>query len=120
MLSAATNTSSPLVNASLAHLQAAARLPNSGVSETGMNAALALIEAISPKDEVEGALAVQMACTHAAAMAVLGRLNGERRLTALGTAATRLLRAYALQLEALRRLRHGGEQHVRGRASPRE
>ena len=40
-----------------------------------MNAALAMIEAAAPKDEVEGALAVQLACTHTAAMAVLAKLD---------------------------------------------
>ena len=40
-----------------------------------MNAALAMIEAAAPKDEIEGALAVQMACTHTAAMAVLAKLD---------------------------------------------
>ena len=60
----------------LAQLQAAARLPSGVLSEVGLNAALALIEAAAPKDEIEGALAVQMACTHAAALAVLTRLEG--------------------------------------------
>jgi hypothetical protein len=32
---------------------------------------LRIIEAAAPKDEIEGALAVQMACTHIAAMALL-------------------------------------------------
>src|ERR1700720_2920658 len=62
---------------------------------------------------LEGALAVQMACTHTAAMAVLARLGGghgsELRVAALGSAAARLLRAYATQVEVLRRLRHGGQ-----------
>jgi hypothetical protein len=40
-----------------------------------MNAALAMIEAAAPKDEIEGALAVQMACTHTAAMGVLAKLD---------------------------------------------
>jgi len=40
-----------------------------------MNAALAMIEAAAPKDEIEGALAVQMACTHTAALAVLAKLD---------------------------------------------
>jgi hypothetical protein len=82
-----------------------------------MNAALALIEATQPRDEIEGALAVQPACTHAAAMGVLGCLgNGhisERRVAALGSAAARLLRAYAAQVEVLRRLRQGGTQTIR-------
>jgi hypothetical protein len=69
-------TSSAFVNASLLQVQAAARLPFSGISETALNAALAMIEAAAPKDEIEGALAVQMACTHTATMAVLARLGG--------------------------------------------
>ena len=45
-----------------------ARLPGSGICEIAVNSALALIEAVAPKDELEGALALQMACTHIAAM----------------------------------------------------
>jgi hypothetical protein len=110
-------TSSAFVNASLAQLQAAARLPCSGISDIALNAALAMIEAAAPRDEIEGALAVQMACTHTAAMAVLARLGGghgsELRVAALGSAGARLLRAYSTQVEVLRRLRHGGQQYVR-------
>jgi hypothetical protein len=115
--SALGTTSSDFVNASLFHLQRAAQLPCGGMSEIGVNAALAMIEAAAPKDEIEGALAVQMACTHAAAMAVLARFAGgggsERRVIALGTTAARLLKAFALQAEALRRRRGGGQQYVR-------
>jgi hypothetical protein len=109
--------SSDVVNASLLQLQAAANLPSGGISEVGMNAALALIEGAAPRDEIEGALAVQMACTHSAALSVLARFRGgggsEGRVAALATAAARLLRAFSVQLETLRRLRHGGNQHVR-------
>ena len=80
-------------------------------------AALAMIEAAAPRDEIEGAMAVQMACTHTAAISVLGRFGGgggsERRVVALASAAARLMRAYALQVETMRRLRHGGNQYVR-------
>jgi hypothetical protein len=34
-------------------------------------------------------------------------------VVALATAAARLLRAYSVQVETLRRLRHGGDQYVR-------
>lgn len=61
---------SAFVDASLQQLIAAARLPNSGISETAVNASLAFIEGAKPRDEVECALVIQMACTHAAAMAV--------------------------------------------------
>jgi hypothetical protein len=110
-------SSSAFVEASLFQLQAAARLPGGGISELGVNSALAMIEAASPKDEIEGALAVQMACTHIAAMALLARLQDgyptERRTALFATAAARLLRVYVTQVEALRRLRHGGSQFVR-------
>jgi hypothetical protein len=38
-----------------------------------VNASLAFIEGAKPRDEVECALVIQMACTHTTAMAVLGR-----------------------------------------------
>jgi hypothetical protein len=98
-------------------LIAAARLPGSGISEIAVNASLAFIEGAKPRDEIECALIIQMACTHAAAMAVLGRLGGahgsDRNIAAKASAAARLLRAYAAQVEALRRQRNGGSQFVR-------
>ena len=109
--------SSDFVNASLLQIQAAARSPFGTISETAINGALAMIEAAAPKDEIEGALAVQIACTHSASMAVLAKLDAafgtERRIAALASAAARLMKAFALQLEVLRRLRNGGQQFVR-------
>ena len=107
--------SSSFVNVSLLQLQAAARLPDGPLSEVTMNAALAMIEAAAPQNEIEGALALQMACTHCAAMFVLSRVNGctQRSVSAYSAAAAKLLRAYTSQVEALRRLRSGGAQHVR-------
>jgi hypothetical protein len=108
--------SSEFVSASLAQLVSAARLPDSGISETAVNAALAMVEGAKPRDEIECALAIQMACTHAAAMAVLARIGGgphDRNALAKASAASRLLRAFATQVEAWRRLRNGGSQFVR-------
>ena len=97
--------------------QGAARSPYGTISETAINAALAMIEAAAPRDEIEGALAVQMACTHAAAMAVLAKIDSgfgtERRIAALGSTAARLMKTFAMQVEVLRRLRNGGQQFVR-------
>jgi hypothetical protein len=110
-------TSSDFTNAALFQIQAACRSPFGGISQLSMNAALAMIEAAAPKDEIEGALALQMACTHTAAMAVLAKLDiafaTERRVAAFGSTAARLMKAYATQVEVLRRLRHGGHQVVR-------
>jgi hypothetical protein len=109
--------SSAFVNASLTQLVAAARLPCSGISEVAVNASLAFIEGAKPRDEVECALVMQMACTHTAAMAVLGTLGGahgsNRNVAVKASAAARLLRAYVAQVEVLRRLRNGGSQVLR-------
>src|ERR1700720_466911 len=72
--------STDFVRASLLQLQAAARSPHGTISEMAINAALAMIEAAAPRDELEGALAVQMAATHAAAMSMLAKMD-----SALGT-----------------------------------
>src|SRR5438552_432390 len=91
--------SSAFVEASLRQIIAAARLPGSGISEIAVNATLAFIEGAKPQDEVEGALVIQMACTHAAAMSVLATFAGahgyDRNAHSKESAAARLLRAYA-------------------------
>ena len=50
-------------------------------------------------------------------MAVLNRLGGghggDRSVAAMASTAGRLLRAYAIQVETLRRLKNGGSQVVR-------
>ena len=109
--------SSAFAAASPQQLIAAARLPNSGMSEIAVNASLAFIEGAKPKDEVECALVMQMACTHSAAMSVLGTFAGAngygRTIPLKASAAAKLMRAYAAQVEALRRLRKGNSQTVR-------
>jgi len=110
-------TSSDFVNATLVQIQNASRMPSGGISETSVNAVLAFIEAAEPRNEIEAALAIQMACTHAVTMAVLSRAGGayggDRHVAIMAAAASRLLKAYAGQVETLRRLRAGGSQYMR-------
>jgi hypothetical protein len=110
-------TSSDFVNATLVQIQNASRLPCGGISETSVNAVLAFIEGAEPKNEIEAALAVQMACTHAVAMAVLSRAGGayggNRHVAVMAAAAARLLNAFTAQVETMRRLRSGGTQVIR-------
>lgn len=108
--------STDFVDSTLFQLQAAARLPNSGLSEIAVNAALAMIESEQPRGETECAIVIQMACIHSATMAVLGRLNascGNRNVLAAATAVSRLSRAFSTLVETLRRLRNGGSQVIR-------
>lgn len=110
-------SSDEFVDATIIQLQTAARLPNGGISEMALNSAIAIVASAEPRNEVEAALAAQMAATHAAAMAVLGRLGGahggDRHVSAAATAASRLLRSFSMQVETYRRLKHGGSQIVR-------
>jgi hypothetical protein len=109
--------SSAFVQASLAQLIGACRLPLGGISEVAVNAALALVEGQRPRDEVEAALVIQMACNHAAIMNIFSRIHGdycgERTLAIGASALARLQKSFALQVETLRRLRNGGSQVMR-------
>ena len=69
-------SSSDFVDATLVQIQNASRLPCGGICEMSVNAVLAFIGAAEPKNEIEAALAIQMACTHAVAMAVMNRAGG--------------------------------------------
>ncbi len=80
------------------------------------NHTLAAIHGIGPRDTLEGLLAVQMVATHNAAMEMLRRamvLNQtfEGSNTAVNQA-TKLLRTFATQMEALNRHRGKGQQKM--------
>jgi hypothetical protein len=109
--------SAAFIEASLVQLIACCRLPRTAISEVAVNAALAFIEGAKPRNEIEAALAMQMACNHAAIMNVFSRFHGdyggEHSLSVGANAVARLQRSFALQVETLRRLRSGGSQVVR-------
>ncbi len=84
-------------------------------TQTELNAALAAVEGIGPTDEVEAMLAVQMVATHETALAMLTRAKHADltpMLQECGSLAVKLLRTFTAQVEALARLRRGGEQRV--------
>lgn len=80
------------------------------------NAMLAAVDAVRPENEIEGMLAVQMAATHQLAMVALGRAAVTGNIQAIevnSTLATKMLRTFTTQVEALAKLRRGGEQKVK-------
>jgi hypothetical protein len=108
---------SSLAFANLLITQAANALsvPHASLPQT-MNGLLAAIDGAEPKDEIEAMLASQMAVTHSLAMEFLGRAKRAEyipQLDASGNLAVKLLRTYTAQVEALAKLRRGGEQTVR-------
>jgi hypothetical protein len=102
--------------------QAAARLVaiisgkgSASPTQTELNAVLAAIDGIRPTDEIEAMLAVQMVATHETAVEMLThakQAGAMPHLQECGSLAVKLLRTFTAQVEALARLRRGGEQRV--------
>lgn len=80
------------------------------------NNAMAILCGIEPRDEIEGMLAVQMIAVHNVAMETLKRamITGQtdQGVEANVNRATKTLRTFAMQMEALKRYRSGGQQKV--------
>jgi hypothetical protein len=84
-------------------------------NEARLNAMLAVLDGIAPRDELEAMLAAQMAITHDLAMDMAGRAKRSEYVQTLqdcGNLSVKLLRTFTLQVEALAKLRRGGVQKV--------
>lgn len=80
-----------------------------------MNAPLAVVDGIGPKDMAEGLLAAQMAAVHHSAMALMTRTCSapdSKRMEAYGNLATKMFRTFTAQMDTLKRYRSKGEQRV--------
>lgn len=102
--------------AEFARIVEALRCHDRTATETEVNGALAMIGSIEPGNEIEAALAVQMAATHALAMDFLGRARRAdtvERADSATNRASKLLRTFTAQTEALAKMRRGGQQTVR-------
>ena len=91
--------------------------------QVAFNAALAVIDGVRPKDEIEAMLAAHMAVTNIVLLELIARTrgavaghryegNGIRRLDILGNLTTKFMRTYTMQVEALTRKRRNGEQKI--------
>lgn len=87
----------------------------SKIDEVNSNFLLSVVRAVDPRDELEALLAVQMGAIHCATMMMARRLNHVETITqqdAAERALNKLARTYAMQMEALKRYRTGGQQRV--------
>jgi hypothetical protein len=112
--------SAPFVEAEIRRLLKALRARNSTLPlETEVNAAIAVIEGLQPRNEIEAMLAVQAALVHVTAVAMLTRqgqlspFSDPQIITATSSAAAKLLRAFAGHVEVLNRGRRPTVQTVR-------
>ena len=100
----------------LNRLMSVARKSDGKIEGATLNGMLAMVEGAAPQNEVQAALAVQMAMTHGIAMMVLARVAKVDQIPqfeSASTAAVKLMRTFALQAETLAKLQRGGEQIVR-------
>ncbi|MDY0281664.1 MAG: hypothetical protein RBR35_14020 [Salinivirgaceae bacterium] len=89
--------------------------PGKDADGAAINFALAVIAGVDPKDELETMLGMQMVAVHMATMTFTRRLAHVETLDqqhGSERALNKLARTFAMQLEALRRYRTGGEQRV--------
>src|SRR5262249_55396424 len=85
------------------------------IDERELNFMLSVVEGIKPKDQLETMLAAQMVAIHMATMGFARRLAHVETIQQQDSAErglNKLARTYAMQLEALKRYRTGGEQKV--------
>ncbi len=83
--------------------------------EEGLAFVTAVVSGIEPRDQQEAMLAGQMAAVHNAVMTTARQLAiavDVRKREVMERSLNRLTRTYAMQLEALRRYRNGGQQKV--------
>jgi hypothetical protein len=117
ILDAFGTTSMDFVQAELEHLSNYQRgREPSGQEQRNLNAAIAVIDGTRPENEAAAMLASQMAVTHSLAMDMLGRAKRAELIPqadSAGSLAVKLLRTYTAQVEALAKLKRGGEQTVR-------
>ena len=109
--------SGPFTDNSVHHLAHASKHRGGTLEDdtTALDAALALVAAVAPQNELEGALAVQMAQVHALTADLLGRARQSDRtdhVALYGNLAVKLSRTFAMQAETLHRIRGGGRQSI--------
>ena len=85
------------------------------IDEHALNFMLSVVTGIKPKDQLEAMLAAQMAAIHTATMTFARRLAHVETIEGQDSAEralNKLARTSAMQMEALKRYRTGGEQKV--------
>ena len=86
-----------------------------GADSANSNFVMSVVRCIEPRDGLEAMLATQMGAVHAATMMLARRLNHVDTIDqqdAAERALNKLARTFAMQMEALKRYRTGGQQKV--------
>jgi len=87
-----------------------------GITDRDYNAALAVLSAVQPQNEMEALLAGQMLAANKGAMdsmRMATKADWMNQKSAGGNLANKFMRTFVMQMEALAKLRRGGEQIVK-------
>lgn len=116
MMNSLATANSAFADAMLTQLAGLASSSDGEVDKQKLEKLLAMAQAIRPKDEVEAMLAVQMAAVHQATMDAARYLKGSMTLpsdSAFSNSLNKLARTFSTQVEALKKHRSTGEQHIK-------
>ena len=89
--------------------------PGADVDLRALNSAIAVLQAVKPRDPLEAMLVAQMSGINAAVMTFTRRLNRTENIKQQDSALnglTKLARTYVAQMEALKRYRSVGDQKM--------
>lgn len=84
--------------------------------ERNYNAALAVLNDVQPQNETEAMLALQMVAANDASIRCLSQMGSASfidQMNTFGNLANKFMRTFAVQAEAMAKLRRGGEQIVK-------
>lgn len=112
------SASNAFVNTQIGNLANMGRGGAAPATSDDVGSALAIVAAVEPRNELEAALAVQIAMTHQLAASLTMRAQQSptiKGMTEYGNLATKAARTFTAQLDALTRLRSGGKQVVEHR-----
>ena len=90
--------------------------PSADPNSQDVNAGLAVMAAVQPENETETLLALQMMAANQGALSCTARMRNAQfvdQLNIYGNLANKFMRTYTAQMEALAKIRRGGEQVIK-------
>jgi hypothetical protein len=108
-------TSITVAHVEMERIARALRQRDGKIDPAELDTVIAIVSGQQPKNELEAMIVCQMAVTHALTMRSLGNLNRSNEMQQQDSNAltvARLTKAFASQVDALGKLRRGGEQRV--------
>ena len=115
LMAAFGTTSITVAHVEVERIARALRQRDGKIDPAELDTVIAIVSGQQPKNELEAMMICQMAVTHALTMRSLGNLNRSNEMQQQDSNAltvARLTKAFASQMDALGKLRRGGEQRV--------